>query len=52
MMTLTSPRKRGEVDARSASGEGDSPTLRQAENPPHPDPLPASGEREITASAS
>ena len=43
----TSPRLRGEVDARSyASGEGDFPQAEFAESPPHPDPLPASGERE------
>src|SRR5438270_12365646 len=35
---LTSPRLRGEVDARSASGEGDSPGLALAERAPHPDP--------------
>ncbi len=38
----TSPRTRGEVDARSASGEGKS----RPGKTPHPDPLPASGERE------
>jgi peptide/nickel transport system ATP-binding protein len=44
---LTSPRLRGEVDARSASGEGDSPRVALAEGAPHPDPLPAmGGERE------
>ncbi|MDO9295362.1 ABC transporter ATP-binding protein [Bradyrhizobium sp.] len=43
---LTSPRSRGEVDARSAAGEGDSPGTALAGTPPHPDPLPASGERE------
>jgi peptide/nickel transport system ATP-binding protein len=42
----TSPRLRGEVDARSASGEGDSPRAELLETPPHPDPLPARGERE------
>jgi DNA helicase II / ATP-dependent DNA helicase PcrA len=48
--SLTSPRLRGEVDARSASGEGDSPPAALAEPAPHPDPLPAkSGERELTA---
>jgi peptide/nickel transport system ATP-binding protein len=42
-----SPRTRGEVDARSAAGEGDSPQTALAETAPHPDPLPAkSGERE------
>ncbi len=43
---LTPPRVRGEVDARSASGEGDSQQHALAETPPHPDPPPASGERE------
>jgi peptide/nickel transport system ATP-binding protein len=43
---VTSPRLRGEVDARSASGEGDSPRVALGEAPPHSDPLPASGERE------
>ncbi|HEU5273452.1 MAG TPA: UvrD-helicase domain-containing protein, partial [Xanthobacteraceae bacterium] len=54
--TVTSPRGRGEVDARSASGEGAVPrvvtsavTTDYAEAPPHPDPLPASGEREKQA---
>ena len=50
----TSPRARGEVDARSASGEGDSRRVALAETAPHPDPLsasfarhdPAGGERE------
>ncbi|MDR3487381.1 MAG: UvrD-helicase domain-containing protein, partial [Bradyrhizobium sp.] len=50
--SLTSPRLRGEVDARSASGEGvaepaESSTL--ATVPPRPDPLPASGAREKIA---
>ncbi|KPG00083.1 ABC transporter ATP-binding protein [Rhodopseudomonas sp. AAP120] len=46
---VTSPRARGEVDARSASGEGAPPrvaALGPVETPPHPSPLPASGERE------
>jgi peptide/nickel transport system ATP-binding protein len=43
---LTSPRLRGEVGAQGAPGEGDSPKTVLAESPPHPDPLPASGERE------
>jgi ABC-type Fe3+ transport system substrate-binding protein len=42
----TSPRLRGEVDARSASGEGHRPLTRRPEAPPHPDPLPTTGERE------
>src|SRR5438105_1977364 len=41
-----SPRLRGEADARSAAGEGDSPRVVLAEAAPHPDPLPAGGERE------
>ncbi|MGJ5181608.1 ATP-dependent helicase [Bradyrhizobium oligotrophicum] len=45
----TSPRLRGEVGLRSNPGEGDSPTAELAESPPHPDPLPASGEREKNA---
>ena len=48
----TSPRLRGEVDARSAAGEGDSPRAALWQDAPHPDPLPAkSGERERTESA-
>ncbi len=44
---LTSPRLRGEVDARSASGEGEpNADAVPSESPPHPDPLPASGARE------
>jgi len=46
----TSPRLRGEVDApersEGASGEGASPQTEAMESPPHPDPLPASGQRE------
>jgi peptide/nickel transport system ATP-binding protein len=38
----TSTRLRGEVDARSASGEGDSPREALAETAPQPDPLRAS----------
>jgi peptide/nickel transport system ATP-binding protein len=41
-LPLISPRLRGEVDARSASGEGASQQLGLIEMPPHP----ASGERE------
>jgi len=42
-----SPRARGEVDARSAAGERDSPRVALAGAAPHPDPLPAkSGARE------
>ena len=43
----TSPRLRGEVGSRSDPGEGDSRDAPAVESPPHPDPLPASGEREI-----
>jgi len=45
---FTSPR-RGEVAARSAAGEGPSQLPERAETPPHPTPLPASGEREEQA---
>jgi len=50
-LSVTSPRLRGEVARQSpqgegAAGEGDSPYDVLAESPPHPDPLPASGERE------
>ncbi|MFY9828887.1 MAG: UvrD-helicase domain-containing protein, partial [Rhodoplanes sp.] len=47
---FTSPRPRGEVDAQSASGEGQhqDQAPRHTEMPPHPDPLPASGERGIS----
>jgi excinuclease ABC subunit A len=41
-----SSRLRGEVEARSAAGDGDSRRSRRLENPPHPEPRPASGERE------
>ena len=37
-----SPRARGEADARSAAGEGDSPRTTLAEAAPHPDLLKAS----------
>ncbi len=48
----TSPRLRGEVDARSASGEGDPPSAALLEGAPHPNPLPVkNGEREQTESA-
>jgi len=47
---FTSPRLRGEVDATShnegASGEGEPQRAQDAVSPPHPNPLPASGERE------
>ncbi|MHC2467479.1 dipeptide ABC transporter ATP-binding protein [Bradyrhizobium embrapense] len=41
-----SPRLRGEADTRSVAGEGGSPSTVLVESPPHPNPLPASGERE------
>jgi peptide/nickel transport system ATP-binding protein len=46
---LTSPRVRGEVGLRSNPGEGvaeQTPSSASAAVPPHPDPLPASGEKE------
>jgi hypothetical protein len=43
---LTSPRLRGEVGSRSDPGEGVIQRAELAEQAPHPDPLPASGERE------
>ena len=52
----TSPRARGEVDARSAADEGApelpelmAPGAERPSTPPHPNPLPASGEREAQA---
>jgi HemY protein len=41
----TSPRLRGKVDARSASGEGGVPPA-EPQQAPHPHPLPLNGERE------
>jgi len=41
---ITSPRVRGEVER--SEGEGALPLPERAERPPHPTPLPASGERE------
>ena len=41
VLSSTSPRLRGEAGV----GEGGSPQARSPENPPHPSPLPASGER-------
>jgi DNA helicase II / ATP-dependent DNA helicase PcrA len=46
--SLTSPRLRGEVGLRSNPGEGDSPPAVLLDRAPHPDPLPAGGEREKT----
>jgi peptide/nickel transport system ATP-binding protein len=48
----TSPRLRGEVGLRSNPGEGDSPPAVLAETAPHPNPLPAGGEREKNGAAS
>ncbi|MGA7455466.1 MAG: UvrD-helicase domain-containing protein, partial [Rhodoplanes sp.] len=50
---FTSPRARGEADAQSAPGEGQhqDQAPRHTEMPPHPDPLPASGERGISTSS-
>ncbi len=49
--SITSPRARGEVARRSPTGEGGRVrgAVRESElleTPPHPDPLPARGERE------
>jgi DNA helicase II / ATP-dependent DNA helicase PcrA len=41
-----SPRLRGEGDTQSVSGEGSLLPAQLAERPPHPNALPASGERE------
>ncbi|AND86745.1 MULTISPECIES: dipeptide ABC transporter ATP-binding protein [Bradyrhizobium] len=48
--SFASPRVRGEADARSAGGEGDSPSTVLAETPPHPNPLSASEARRDPAS--
>ena len=42
----TSPRARGEVGSQSDPGEGALQLAERTETPPHPDPLPAGGERE------
>jgi urease accessory protein len=51
----TSPRLRGEVGppkrSEGGTGEGDSPRAELVESPPHPNPLPASGEREPTGAS-
>jgi len=46
---ITSPRARGEVER--SEGEGALPLPERAERPPHPNPLPASGEREPAAAS-
>ena len=43
---LTSSRLRGEVESQSESREWDYCDREPIVSPPHPDPLPASGERE------
>ncbi len=43
---VTSPSLRGEVELRSNSGEGEFPQAQLPVESPHPNPLPASGERE------
>jgi peptide/nickel transport system ATP-binding protein len=45
-LSSASPRLRGEADARSAADKGDSPRTVLVEAAPHPNPLPAGGERE------
>ncbi|GKQ51535.1 ABC transporter ATP-binding protein [Bradyrhizobium sp. Ce-3] len=46
-LSSASPRLRGEADARSAAGEGDSPRAVLVDRAPHPNPLPVkNGERE------
>jgi len=48
MQKFASPRLRGEAAAQSAAGEGAlALLLRPAVRPPHPDLLPASGEKEV-----
>jgi DNA helicase II / ATP-dependent DNA helicase PcrA len=44
-------RAEGSATAQSNPGEGESPQTELLETPPHPDPLPASGERETNAYA-
>jgi peptide/nickel transport system ATP-binding protein len=44
--SLSSPRMRGELGLQSNPGEGGSPSTALLEIAPHPDRLPASGERE------
>jgi peptide/nickel transport system ATP-binding protein len=44
-VSSASPRLRGEADARSAAGEGNSPRVALVEAAPHPDPLRASSAR-------
>ncbi|MGL3105241.1 dipeptide ABC transporter ATP-binding protein [Bradyrhizobium sp. BR 1432] len=59
-VSFASPRVRGEADARSAAGEGDSPSTAVVEAAPHPNALSASearrdpvknGEREHTSAS-
>src|SRR5690348_1879339 len=45
----SSPRARGEVGERSAAGEGALEPYERTQTPPHPDLLPASGEKEVAS---
>ncbi|WP_091887405.1 ABC transporter ATP-binding protein [Bradyrhizobium sp. Rc2d] len=50
--SFASPRTRGEADAQSAAGEGDSPRTMLVDAAPHPNPLPVkNGEREHTSAS-
>ncbi|MCP3387558.1 UvrD-helicase domain-containing protein [Bradyrhizobium sp. CCGB12] len=48
--SFASPRLRGEADAQSAAGEGDSASTELVETPPHPDALSTSEARHAPAS--
>lgn len=48
---VTTPGLREEVDAQGASAEGAFPSPQRIDTPPHPDPVPASGEREVVRQA-
>jgi hypothetical protein len=50
-VTFTSPRLRREVGARSATGEGELPRSLLLRDAPHPNPVPAGGERGHTERA-
>ena len=45
------PQGEGGEDRRSEPGGGPAPSAERVESPPHPDPLPASGEREVARRA-
>ncbi len=49
--TFASPRLRGEADTRSVAGEGELPRVALVERAPHPNLLPASGEKGLAADA-